>query len=179
MNRRYRVNLSVESIDTLINELDKYQDDLNRKCQMFCERLAEKGIYAAKAYLVGSKYGSYITFTIETDPVTTGGKALMVATQTGYITSMWQTKEGIQTADVSPLLMAEFGSGQYADAKHRGTFPSPTAREHAENPPWHWKGMDDKWHSSYGIKPLRPMFEASQEMIREINATVKEVFGNG
>ncbi len=179
MKKRYKSDLSVSGIDKLIGVLEEYQDDLNSKCQLFCEKLAEKGIETAELQLAGSGYSPYIVFTIETDPTETGCKALMVATQTGYITSMWQTKDGIMTADVSPLLMAEFGSGQYADDEHRGTFPSPTAQEHAENPPWHWKGMDDKWHSSYGVKPSRPMYEASQEMIREIDTTIREVFGNG
>ncbi len=174
--KRWKTDLSVSGIDNLISQLESYQDDLERKCQLFCEKLAEKGIEVAQRKLTGSGFSKYITFTVETAPEETGCKALMVASQTGSILSIWQSRDGVESAEVSPLLMAEFGSGQYAVDGHRGTFPGQI---HAFEDKWFWKDMENNWHSSSGIKPRRPMFEAAQEMIRQVKEVEQEVFGNG
>lgn len=178
MPKKITMNLSVSSIQNAIKELRQYQNDLNRKCEEFCRILAELGIQTAKENT--GNFGKYISFTYEVKDRTKGCKAVMVATNTGIIHSEWQTKEGVKSADVSPILMCEFGSGLKAENPKgisdvgTGTFPGQT---HAEDPNgWYWMDLDGEWHHSYGVTPKMPMYHASIEMILNIQKIAREVF---
>lgn len=174
--RVIKIGLSSHSINTAIEELMAYKNEIVEKCRIVVARLAEHGIEVAKEHL-SDGYGNYITFSVETnDSEIDGCTAFMLATQTGTIVAQWQLKDGsIKTAEVSPLLMAEWGSGQHAIEGHRGTFPNQT---HAFENSWSWKDLNDQWHTSSGIIPTQPMFNAAQEMITRINEVMNEVFGN-
>ena len=178
MPKKITISLSQSSIQNAIKELRQYQNDLNRKCEIFCQRLAELGIQTAKENT--GNFGKYISFTYEVKDRTKGCKAVMVATNTGIIHSEWQTKEGVKSADVSPILMCEFGSGLKAENTKwipgvgTGTFPGQT---HAEDPNgWYWMDLDGEWHHSYGVTPKMPMYHASIEMILNIRKIAREVF---
>lgn len=186
MSKQITMNLSTSSVQNAIKELHQYQQDLNRKCEVFCQRLAEKGIEVAKENTGG--YGKYITFSVEVTDRTKGCTALMVATNTGIIHSEWKMEDGsIKSADISPLLMCEFGSGLKAVNPQSffrgghltvgtGTFPGQT---HAKDPNgWWWKDLEDNWHHSYGVTPKMPMYHASMEMLLNIRKIAKEVFGS-
>ena len=178
MPKTITMTLSKSSIQNAIKELRQYQNDLNRKCEEFCRRLAELGIQTAKENT--GNFGKYISFTYEVKDRTKGCKAVMVATNTGIIHSEWQTKDGVKSADVSPILMCEFGSG-LKDEKTKGitgvgtgTFPGQI---HAEDPNgWYWMDLDGEWHHSYGVTPKMPMYHASIEMILNIQKIAREVF---
>ena len=101
--------LSQKSVENLKKELLAYKNDLHRKCQQIVVELANKGIEVAK--FESGNFGKYISFTHQIEPNTSGCKAIMLATNTGIIKSEWRTQDGVKSADVSPLLMAEFGSG--------------------------------------------------------------------
>ena len=105
----FKSDMSVNGIDSLIRELQKDEDDLPNKCKKLVSMLAEEGITVGKQNVGG--FGKYITFSMKTNPIKDGCKAIMLASENGKIISSWKTKDGIKTADVSPLLMAEFGSG--------------------------------------------------------------------
>lgn len=178
MQKTITMILSQSSIQNAIKELRQYQNDLNRKCEIFCQRLAELGIQTAKENT--GNFGKYISFTYEVKDRTKGCKAVMVATNTGIIHSEWMTKDGVKSADVSPILMCEFGSGLKAENPKNiagvgtGTFPGQT---HATDPNgWYWMDLDGEWHHSYGVTPKMPMYHASIEMILNIRKIAKEVF---
>lgn len=177
--KRYKVDiLSLSSIQKLKNELEAYKDELPEKCRKLVDKLAQEGIIVAKQNL--GNFGKYITFSIQTNMKTDGCEAVLLATNTGIIHSEWQTKEGIKSADVSPLLMVEFGSGLKAENPNNisgvgtGTFPGQT---HAADPSgWWWKDLEGKWHHSQGMAPKAPMYKASVEMFKIVAKTAKEVF---
>lgn len=182
MAHRIGMPLSVSGVRQAQRELRRYRDDLQKKCEVFIERLAEKGIAVASQNVGG--YGKYIIFSTHTTPQRHGYSGVMMATQTGIITSEWRTADGsIKSADVSPLLMIEFGSG-LAGMEHprahifgmgTGTFPGQT---HAEDPEgWWYMDVAGEWHHSYGIAPELPVYKAAMEMRRELVATAREVFG--
>lgn len=179
MGKKITMHLSVKDIRRVQNELRQYQQELNRKCEVFCRRLAECGIEVAKQNVGG--YGKYIAFSIKVSSDKNGCKALMVATNTGHIHSEWMTEDGVKSADVSPLMMAEFGSGLKANNPNAerfgmgtGTFPGQT---HATAPNgWYWMDLDGNWHHSFGITPTMPMYHASTEMILNIRKIAREVF---
>lgn len=174
-----KCNLSTDSIQKAIQDLEKYKQDLNRKIEIFTKKLAQRGVEVARHE--SGKYGKYLSFTVETENTNDGYKAVLVATNTGIIRSEWRTKEGVKSADVSPLLMAEFGAGLLAENPKNipdvgaGTFPGGS---HGKDPEgWWWMDLDGNWHHSYGVTPKQPMYKASMEIIRVVNEVRKEVFG--
>lgn len=175
-----------------MNQLRAYQNSLQSKCEAFVQALAQKGIAAGEIALGGADedaerhggYGKYITFSVETNPDRYGVKAVLAATNTGIIKSEWRQADGsVSEADVSPILMAEFGSGLRANNERAGefgmgtgTFPGQT---HAEDPTgWWYMDLDDQWHHSYGVTPSMPMANAFRSMFDAIAETAKEVFGS-
>lgn len=174
-----KADLSISSIRQLQKDLEKYKTDLVRKCEEFVRRLAESGIDVAKQN-VGS-YGKYITFSVKAEQNQNGCKGVLVASNTGIIKSEWRTQDGVKTADVSPLLMAEFGSGMKAEnpmnvpGVGQGTFPGGT---HGNDPSgWWWMDLNGEWHHSRGVTPTMPMYHASLEMIAKVQSVAKRVFG--
>ena len=181
MSTKIKISLSTSSIQSAINEIKRYKSDLQSKCELFVKELAQCGIQVAQTN-VGS-FGKYITFTVNIEQNTYGCKAIMIATNTGIIKSEWKTKDGVKSADISPLLMCEFGSGLKAEnPKHiagvgTGTFPNQT---HAEDPNgWWYMDLQGKWHHSFGITPKMPMYKASLEITSNIIKTARTVFGGG
>lgn len=182
MRTKIRMTLSPTSVKQAQNELLKYKKELLKKCQLFVDALAREGITVASA--MSGVYGQYILFERETEPTETGAKAIMYATNTGIIHSQWQLADGtVREADVSPLLMAEFGAGLKANnsdvAKKygmgTGTFPGQT---HASDPEgWWYMDLSGVWHHSYGIDPPMPMEHASIAMCFLIADIAKEVWG--
>lgn len=188
MGRKLSINVSREQIKNLNKLLTEYDNSLQRKCERFVNQLVGLGISTAKARLAtqkpdsdGVNYADYILFSRRTEVAQTGCKAVMEMTSTGIVESIWQTSDGVKTADVSPLLMVEFGSGLRAENPKeipgvgQGTFPGQT---HAfDKKGWFWQDIEGKWHHSLGVTPSAPMYGASIEMHEQIVRVAKEVFG--
>lgn len=179
MKKRLKATLSVNSINSLIKELEVYKSDLDRKCELFIQKLAENSISVAKSNV--GNFGKYITFSVKTEPNKTGCRGILLATNTGIIKSEWKTLEGAKSADVSPLLMVEFGSGIRAEnpmdvsGVGTGTFPGST---HGTDPSgWWWMDLEGIWHHSYGVTPKAPMYHATMEMHQKVVTIAKGVFG--
>lgn len=177
-NHKITMNLSEESVRSAIKELNQYKSDVLRKTQEYVYRLSEIGIQTSKSNV--GNFGRYIVFSKELEPNKYGCKGILLATQTGSIVSKWQTKDGVKTADVSPLLMAEFGSGYKAQNPMnvpnvgQGTFPGQSNAFDKDG--WYWIDMNGELQHSYGVTPSMPMYKAFLEM--EINAIriAREVF---
>lgn len=167
------------SIGDIQKQLDNYLKEYFNKLEQFENQLANYGISVAQANTGG--FGSKILFSIDTNPQEDGCSMLIRAVDSSKIYSVWQTKDGVKTAEVSPLLMAEFGSGKYADNPKRiegvgrGTF---LGQKHAFNEEgWYWLDLNNVWHHSSGIVPKMPMYKASQEMEDNASRIASEVFG--
>lgn len=179
--------LSTKDISRAIRELKDYKKSLQVKCNTFAARLADVGILFAENN--SGEYGHYITFGKKVDDTRYGAVALMYGTS-GTITRQWLLSDGsIAQADISPILMAEFGSGHFAsDAANlpnakianelgmgQGTFPGQT---HAFDPEgWYWMDLSGEWHTSMGEHATMPMFKAAMEMETQIFQIAREVFG--
>lgn len=177
--RKYKANLSVSGIEQLKRDLLNYKEvTLKNLLRKYVTELAKEGITVGEQNVGG--FGKYITFSIKTDATKDGCKALMVATETGKIISSWQTADGIKTAEVSPLLMAEFGSGWGAENPMKvsgvgqGTFPNQTHAFDKEG--WYWIDLDGNLNYSKGITAKMPMYKASQQIQRIAKSKAKEVF---
>lgn len=175
----FKSDLSVSGLNDLKRQLLQYKDiEMPNKCKELVIRLANEGITVGKQNVGG--FGKYITFSMQTNPYEDGCKAIMLASENGKIISSWQTKDGIKTAEISPLLMAEFGSGWGAENPMKiegvgqGTFPNQTHAFDREG--WYWIDIEGNLNHSYGITAKMPMYKASQKIIEIAVKTVKEVF---
>lgn len=177
--RTYSASLSVSSLNALKKQLLDYKAELNRKCEIFVKRLADEGITVGKQNVGG--FGKYITFSMQTEPRKDGCKAIILASENGKIINSWQTEDGIKTAEVSPLLMAEFGSGWGAEnpmnvpGVGQGTFPNQSHAFDKEG--WYWIDLDGNLNHSYGIEAKQPMYKATLKIKEKVITVAKEVFG--
>lgn len=180
---KLEVKLNQKSINHAIGELKRYQASLAEKNETFVRRLLDEGIKVARANTGG--YGRYISFSKEgTGGIRTVG-FLIAEDRKIYVEWEVQNHEK-KTAEVSPLLMAEFGSAQFAEVLFnisgvgQGTFPGQT---HAYDDQWWYKEWKDdytgKWRMGTGIKPTHPMYKADMEMIQQVERIAKEVFYSG
>lgn len=181
MNIKISLN-KAKSIDKAIEYLEKYQEDLQKKVTTLKKRLIEVGIEVAKEH--SGKYEGYITFTpygLDDDV------SFMVATDSEKYVVEWyaskkdaENKENARSYEISPLLMAEFGSGWLATVMYdiggvgQGTMPG---QKHASDPKgWYWYDEDGSKHHSIGEAPTMPMYHAVLAMMREADKIAKEVF---
>ena len=148
--------------------------------------MADLGVYAGQTTI--GNFGRFVTFSRYTD----GLGVVVVAQEMSVINASWLRGNQQIDAEVSPLLMAEFGAGPHAivwegvnnntdtlsDGTRigRGTFPDQT---HAFESSWWYMDLNKQWHQASGVKPTRPMHNAMLEIIAQVNATAREVFGNG
>ena len=181
MPKKFSFGLSVNEVQNCIKELKAYQNDLNRKCEELCRGLTQEGIQIAQAHIGSSGFGKYIRLGCsEITPQQAGCKAIFYMEDTTKIKSEWQTKEGVRSAEVSPMLMLEFGSGLKAEnpagisGVGQGTFPGQT---HAfDKGGWWYMDLDGNWHHSTGVSPKMPMYYAGRELREKVVAIAREVF---
>lgn len=179
MPTKISFGLSVREVQNAIKEIKSYQGELNRKCEELCRRLTAEGIQIAQSHIGSSGFGKYIHIGSEITSQQAGCKAVLYMEDTTKIKSEWQTKEGVRSAEVSPCLMIEFGSGQKAENPAKilgvgsGTFPGGT---HGNEPGWYYMDLEGNWHYSTGISPKMPMYYAGKELREKVLAIAREVF---
>lgn len=176
-NRVYKSDLSTEGLKNLISQLEDYADSqLPYIADTIVRRLAQLGIKVAE-YSVMNDWRPCIEF--KYIPMRLGAGNL-----TGWditpIHRIWYTSGGKNAkkreADISPLLMSEFGAGWYALHGHRGTFPGQT---HAFESEWFWYDANGHKHSSeedYHMVATQPMYKAFVEMMLKVEEVAIEVF---
>lgn len=179
-----KLNLTLDSrsISHAIGELKKYKTSLAIKNEEFVRRLIDEGISIAEQNTGG--FGKYIQFYKEgRGGIRTVG---FLIAKDSPITVEWDYYGEKKTAKLSPLLMAEFGSGKLAEVLFaisgvgQGTFPGQT---HADDPKgWNYKEWSEdhkgKWHHSSGYAPTHPMYKADMEMIQRAELIAREVFND-
>ena len=183
----YNVRLDSADMDRLADYLLQYADDFEDKVRMFLSRLADLGIEVASAN--GGDFGSYIVYSKTFDDDTT---VRMIAKDSQAITNSWyvsSTSQTLRQETISPVLMAEFGSAQFAEVLFnisgvgQGTFDANG---------WYWWSDDTllleseseivsgangryKFHSR-GVHPAQPLHKAVMACIEQVTGIAKEVF---
>ena len=171
---KINARLNTRDITDVIRQVERFKYSIERKLTDFVLELAEVGIQVARANTYveyDEQYmnmGDLIEFTKDTVIEDTGVTCTLTAFGQVY-TKEW--KNG--SAQVNPLLMAEFGSGAKAIDGHRGTFPNQHV---AFLESWHWTDNSGQVHESSGSEPSRPMFKAKEEMERQIREVAERVF---
>ena len=72
-------NLSSKGIQSIIDQLQDYKQDLHRKTELLCQRLAGAGLIVAQTAVGESPLGKTITLRIQMEPRADGCKAMLVA----------------------------------------------------------------------------------------------------
>lgn len=179
MAKTISFGLSVREVQAAIKEIKAYQNDLNRKCELLCEKLCAEGIQIAQVHIGSSGFGKYIHLGSEITPEKAGCKAILYMEDTTKIKSEWKTKEGVRSAEISPMLMLEFGSGLKAENPANipgvgtGTFPGG---KHGSEPGWYYMDLEGNWHYSTGISPKMPMYYTGKELREKVVAIAREIF---
>lgn len=190
-----RVSLDTKELDALADYLDNYARTFEQKVQTFLERLAEKGIEVAS--INGGDFSSYIVYSKK---VESGTMVKMIAKDREEITNSWyasSTSKELRQETISPLLMAEFGSGHYAisaegEASGLGGQGTLNKYGHAfDSNGWYWwsdeaTSMDGeplnekngRWRfHSRGTHPSQPLHKAVMACIEQVEGIAREVFG--
>lgn len=179
MAKRISFGLSVAEVQAAVKEIKAYQNDINRKCEELCFRLCAEGMPIARAYIGESGFSRYIRLSSEITPEKAGCKAILYMEDTTKIKSEWQTKEGVRSAEVSPMLMLEFGSGQKAENPANipgvgaGTFPGG---KHGNELGWYYMDLEGNWHYSSGVSPKMPMYYTGKELREKVVEIAREIF---
>ena len=187
MKKTLYMSLSTSGdIDKVIQYLEDYQKTIMDKANELVNRLLEVGIDTA--YRNTGEYAGFITFNKVVKSTEDGCEGILIGTDGQRFIRQWKYKGGIKSVEISPLLMAEFGSGWLAHVMStddyrsnelgvgQGTFPGQTHAFDKEG--WFWETPDGKKHHSYGEKPTYPMYSAMLAMIYEVDKIAKEVFSN-
>ena len=171
---KLNARLNSRDISNLVRQVENFKYDLQRKLADFVIELAEIGITVARANTYveyDEQYinmGDMLEFSKETVIEDAGVTCVLTATGQVY-TKEWQGG----SAQVNPLLMAEFGSGAKAIDGHRGTFPNQHV---AFLQSWKWTDNSGITHESSGSEPSRPMLRAKEEMENQIREVAERVF---
>lgn len=180
MAKKISFSLSPSSIQAAIKEVKAYQNDLSRKTEELCRRLAAEGISIARAHIGSSGFGKFIHLGSEITPQQAGCKAVFYMEDSSKIVSQWKTLEGVKSTEISPSLMIEFGSGLKAENPSNipgvgtGTFPGGTHGADAGG--WYYMDLNGEWHHSTGVSPKMPMYKSGKELREKVLSIAKDVF---
>lgn len=178
-----KLKLSAASFQRAAEAVRDYGDSLDAKCRKLRERLAEIGIDTAKSNC--GEYAGMIVFEVRNeDPdisylVATDGKKIVRS----WYPSKKSALKGVRqrSYEVSPLLLAEFGSGWLAKVLVNiagvGQGTMPNSYGHAfDAGGWYWYDESGTKRHSEGEAPTFPMYSASMAMLFEVDRIAKEIF---
>ena len=177
MSKTISFGLSVSEIDRAIKELQSYQNSLDGKCEELCRRLSAEGISIAQSHICSGGFAKYIRLSAEITPEKAGCKAIFFMEDTQKIVSKWQNQDGVQSKEISPALMLEFGAG--LSAQNPAGIPgvgTGTYGTHGNEPGWWHMDLEGTWHYSTGVSPKMPMYNAWKELRDKVLKIAKDVF---
>ena len=168
---KYSAVLSGKSFRELAKQIRDYRDDLEAKCKVFAEEVAQLGYDVIQMELEG-----------HSDTGETLGSMEFLREQEGdnYVVKVRVTSDAI--------LFLEFGSGlvgQEAEDRHPyeaehgygpGTFPGEGHWDDPEGWFYYNSQKGGKRFHTYGQEPSMPMYKGGQEMRNEFKRIAKEVF---
>lgn len=158
-----KINLSPESISGAIKEIRKYEGWIERKTKELAEQLAMIGVQEASIRFASAMYDGVNDVVVEVSPTDNG----------------W-----VITASGQAVCFIEFGAGvYYNDAE---PYPNPRPAEiskigeygkgHGKRQMWGYYDSTGGLVLTHGNPAAMPMWYASEEMQRQVERIVKEVF---
>ena len=187
MSKRVYISLNKASdLSKAVRELRTFKNDINTKTYRFLWLLLEKGNITAK--VTSGVWGRFISFTKEVHIMGDQYECLLIATDGQKVLKEWYPSKkdaekgtNVRSYHVSPILLAEFGSGWLVDVLYAipgvGQGTMPNSYGHAADPDgWYWYDKNGVKHHSIGEAPKYPMHNAMLRMMEEIQSTAREVW---
>lgn len=157
-----------KSINRAIKQIQQYQNDLQRKVQIFVDILSKEGLQVVQTTMESiplEEKGSYYTEVMNTSRGDIVGAAIRLS---GDKVLFIEFSAGITYGTDSYPLPSGDGYGM-------GTYPG---KGHWDSPyGWWYVDENGEKHHSYGNRAYMPMYHAEQAVIMQIRAIAKEVFG--
>lgn len=170
VKRTININLfDSRSLDKAIQEIKQYQNSLQRKVQIFIDRLAKEGLQVVQSTMESvpdEEKGSYYTEIVNTSNGDIIGAAIRL---TGDKVLFIEFSAGITYGtDNYPLPSGDkYGMGTYPG---KGHWDSPYG--------WWYVDEHGEKHHSYGNRAYMPMYHAEQAIIIQIRHIAREVFSS-
>lgn len=159
MSRTIRINgLDSESVRNAIAEMKDFKSSYDEKMHLVCERLASLGAVRASLEFSRAPYSGTNDVSVTAEPFENG----------------WRVR-----ASGDAVLFIEYGAGAtygygHPDPQGYGPGTYPSTKGHWDNPKGWWYA---RGQHTYGNPPAAAMYHAEQDIKREIERVVSEVFG--
>ena len=161
------IGLSQKEIKKAVKDVEKYKQDLNKKCERLILELADLGYKTSKAILQEHIYSGQTIGSIRIDNLSDSQKTRMSIVVESSAILFLEFGAGIKYSDTVNPKASELGMGP-------GTYPG---KGNWDNPSgWWYLGEDGEYHHSYGIRAAMPMYQAEQAIIRDLNKIAKKIF---
>lgn len=163
------------SFEEVAQEIEKYQQSLDKKCQLLVERLAKKGKTVVATIMKEVYPEDRGKYTIAINYDTQGNMQCATLQLSGDKVLFIEFSAGITHGTSSYPLPSGSGYGM-------GTYPSEVKRQNPNYPNWAnpngWWYYDENGESQYsfGNKAYMPMYHADQKMISELVKTAQTIF---
>lgn len=186
MARNFKVNLSKDGLDKLQKYLRTYAQAVEDRTARYVQALADLGISVAFDAVRGKEDSEYIRF--ETQFKNENGDFQTVIVGIGEdVWKEWMASDTeVVGTYVNPLLLEEFGSGQFAvnptnfPIGGRGSWnknPLHPDWSHGDEDEWTWTTPDGVKHKSSGHEASMPMYNASLAVITTAELLARQIFG--
>lgn len=158
----------IKNIDTVINQVKKYQSSIGVKQKLLMKKLSEIGVEVAVSAFTEVPYDGEKDFSVDTH---------------------WEDNTLVIEATGDTVLFLEFGAGVFQP-------PYPISTSYVRGEYGQGKGKNKSWtyygtkggtkvvevdgktvYRTYGNPPARAMYDASKEMRERILEIAKGVFG--
>lgn len=169
MAKKIKMNLSASSIQTAIDELEKYKQSIADKNALFVKKLADIGIETVKstiASIPSEEAGKYNTEVMLNKNGNICGAAISLS---GEKVLFIEFSAGVRYGtQYYPLPSgADYGAGTYPTDKHNWSNPWG----------WWYKDENGEVHHTYGNRAYMPMYHASTALTLMLKSLAREVFG--
>ncbi len=173
-------DLSVKGIEKLKQELINYRDnELQRKIDLFVERLAQSGIPTIESRIADASY-TYDEKNIQSGSNTEHNTYIKVDKLIGL-------SQATLVLEGKEVLFIEFGAGIFYNTE-AGTSPHPLGAEngfligsygegHGTQKVWGYYADSGELVLTHGVRATMPMYSASVEIRNNVVRIAKEVFG--
>lgn len=193
--KTFELTLDPNQLRQVADDIRKYADDFQMKVRAFFEACADHGIMIAS--MNEGDFSGYIVYSKKFENQGEEYVISVIATDTPLTRTWYTSATGGKTKSdtISPLLMAEFGSGWKAlddipagvNAGH-GTL---NTYGHADQASWSWwtddasdqsnaqmiSSKNGRWlFKTSGITPSRPLHNAVMSLIKDIEGIAISIF---
>jgi len=187
--REFKVDLSESGINKLIDDLNEYKDSLDDKAELFVQKLLDIGITRAESVpgISGTfgthKMENYVYYTKEFEQSIDGYDGFIVGVGMEFDVTWGAHDE--KHGSLNALKALEFGTAGLALPPTNvfgvtGGQGTNSQYGHANDTEWYFLERDANGkvvrQTATAIKPTRPMMQAMEEMISQMNKIAKEVF---